>query len=118
MTASRFLTGFLRQAAVKQQLSVAVTVGVLVFALSSSLLSSWQGSRQIRETLVAQGEHIAESLADQSTLALLYASADNAIGVVNTTLSFPDVKRVEILQAGGQPLIVRGDSADGVEMAL
>jgi PAS domain S-box-containing protein len=113
-----FIAGFLRQAAFKRQLSVVVTIGVLVFALSSSLLSSWQGSRQIRETLLAQGEHIAESLADQSTLALLYVSAENAIGVVNTTLSFPDVKRVEILQAGGQPLIVRGDSVDGVDMGL
>lgn len=107
------LSDFLRQAAFKQQLSVAVTIGVFVFALSSSLLTSWQGSRQIRQTLVAQGEHIADSLADQSALALLYASAENAVGVVNTALSFPDVKRVEILQAGGQPLIVRGDAADG-----
>jgi PAS domain S-box-containing protein len=106
-------SGFLRQAAFKQQLSIVVTIGVLVFALSSSLLTSWQGSRQIRQTLVAQGEHIAESLADQSTLALLYASADNASGVVDTTLSFPDVRRVEILQAGGEALIVRGDAADG-----
>ncbi len=104
------LSGFLRQAAFKQQLSVAVTVGVLAFALASSLLTSWQGSRQIRQTLLSQGEHIAENLADQSTLALLYSSADNATGVVNTTLSFPDVKGVEILQAGGQPLIVRGDT--------
>ncbi|HEX8963406.1 MAG TPA: ATP-binding protein [Rhodocyclaceae bacterium] len=104
-----FLDDFLRQAAFKQQLSVAVTVGVLVFALFSSLLTSWQGSRQIRQTLLSQGEHIAESLADQSKLALLYASAENASGVVDTTLSFPDVKRVEIIQAGGRPLIVRGD---------
>ncbi|HEX8989643.1 MAG TPA: ATP-binding protein [Rhodocyclaceae bacterium] len=105
--------GLLRQAAFKQQLSVAVTTGILLFALLSSLLTSWQGSRQIRQTLLSQGEHIAENLADQSTLALLYASADNALGVVNTTLSFPDVKRVEILQAGGQALIVRGDAIDG-----
>jgi PAS domain S-box-containing protein len=107
------LSGFLRQAAFKQQLSVAVTIGVFVFALFSSLLTSWQGSRQIRQTLVAQGEHITDSLADQSTLALLYASAENAVGVVNTALSFPDVKRVEILHASGQPLIVRGQAADG-----
>jgi PAS domain S-box-containing protein len=105
-------SSFFRQAAFKQQLSVAVTVGVVLFALLSSLLTSWQGSRQIRETLVSQGEHIAENLADQSALALLYASAENAAGIVNTTLSFPDVKGVEILHAGGQPLITRGDMAD------
>ena len=106
--------GFLRQAAFKQQLSVAVTVGVFIFALFSSLLTSWQGSRQIRQTLLAQGEHIAENLANQSTLALLYASAENASGAVNTTLAFPDVKRVEIRLSSGQPLIVRGEASTAI----
>ena len=99
---------FLRQAAFRQQLNVTVAVGVLLFAMLSSLLTSWQGSRQIRDTLLKQGEHVAENLASQSVLALLYASADNAMGAVNTTLLFPDVKRVEIIHANGQTLVLRG----------
>jgi diguanylate cyclase (GGDEF)-like protein/PAS domain S-box-containing protein len=98
----------LRQAAFKQQLSVTVAIGVLLFATFASLLTSWQGSRQIRETLVKQGEHVAENLASQSVLALLYASADNAKDAVANTLAFPDVKRVEILQVDGRVLVARG----------
>ena len=62
----------------RQQLAIAMTVGVLCIALFSSVVSSWQGSRQIRGTLVGQGERITDSLATHSTLALLYGSSDNA----------------------------------------
>ncbi|MGE5469108.1 MAG: sensor histidine kinase [Ignavibacteria bacterium] len=99
---------FLRDKTFKQQLNVAVVFAVLSFALLSSLLISWQGSRQIRSTLVEQGARIAENLANQSALALVYASADNANDAVNSTLAFPDVKRVEIHYHDGKLLLMRG----------
>ncbi len=102
---------FLRNAAFKEQLNVTVTVAVLIFAMLSSLLTSWQGSRQIRETLLKQGVQVAENLASRSALALLYSSAENALGAVNTTLAFPDVRRVEILDTSGGVLIARGETA-------
>lgn len=100
---------YLRHAAFKQQLNVTVTVGVLLFAILSSLLTSWQGSRQVRLTLLEQGTQIAANMAGQSMLALLYASAENAHDVIESTLAFPDVKRVEILHVDGQPLVVGGN---------
>ena len=103
---------YFHDTAFKQQLNVAVTVGVIFFALASSLLTSWQGSRQVRQTLLEQGERIAENLAAQSTLALVYASAENANAAVKTALSFPDVTRVEIRHASGQLLLVRGKQQD------
>lgn len=105
---------FFHDSAFKQQLNVAVTVGVIFFAIASSLLTSWQGSRQIRHTLLEQGERIAENLASQSTLALVYASADNANQAVKSALSFPDVTRVEIRHASGRPLLVRGQAGEEV----
>lgn len=99
---------FFRDTAFKQQLNVAVTIGVMLFALASSLLTSWQGSRQIRHTLQEQGQRIAENLASQATLALVYASAENATEAVTTALSFPDVVGVEIRHVSGLPLLVRG----------
>ncbi|MDO8930752.1 MAG: ATP-binding protein [Rhodocyclaceae bacterium] len=105
------LTGFLQNATFKQQLNVAVTAGILCFALLSSLLTSWQGSGQIRQTLREQGERVAENLARQCTLALLYSSADNANDAVDATLSFPDVTGVEIRDLAGSPLVVRGRHA-------
>jgi PAS domain S-box-containing protein len=99
---------FFRDSEFKRQLNVAVSVGVIFFAIASSLLTSWQGSHQIRRTLLEQGEHIAENLASQSTLALIYASPENASQAVKTTLSFPDVTGVEIRHASGRPLLVSG----------
>ncbi|NRF69926.1 response regulator [Aquincola sp. S2] len=97
-----------RRMTFRRQLSVVVTIGVLCIALVSSLISSWQASREIRNTLVEQGERIAQSLATQSTLALLYGAADNAGEAVNMTLSFPDVTAVELRFAGGALLLSRG----------
>ena len=112
------LPRFLRHAEFKQQLNVVVTVGVVFFALFSSLLTSWQGSRQIRDTLVNQGGQIAESLARQSGLALLYESPDNARDIVKTTLAFPNVQRVEILHADGSVLVASGKDDTAISATL
>ncbi len=103
----RWLATLLRNTTINHQLSMTVTAGVLCIALFSSIVSSWQGSRQIRETLVEQGERIADSLASNASLALLYASADNGSEAVNATLAFPDVTEVSIHNAVGRPLIAR-----------
>ncbi|RZL08750.1 MAG: signaling protein, partial [Rubrivivax sp.] len=102
------LSGMLRQMTFQRQLSIAVTIGVLCLALFSSMASAWQGSREIRDTLMRQSLRIATSLAAQSSLALLYGSADNASDAVNATLAFPDVLRVEIRKADGGLLSARG----------
>ena len=113
------LVRLLRRTTFRQQLSVTVTVGVLCVALFSSVVSSWQASRQIRNTLVEQGQRIAHSLATHSALALLYSSSDNADEAVNATLAFPDVTRVEIRNAGGRQLVGRGkNGAAVVDMPL
>ena len=116
---ARRLSGFLRQMTFQRQLSITVAIGVLGLALFSSVASSWQGGRQIRETLMQQSMRIATSLANQSTLALLYGSGDNAIEAINATLAFPDVLRVEIHKVGGGVLLARGAAGvDTVHMTL
>jgi len=98
----------LRAATFRRQLSLAVAAGVLGVAAVSAVLSSWQGSLQVRETLVRQGLNLATSLAQQSQLALLTGGAENAREPVERALSFPDVLRVELLQADGAELLARG----------
>lgn len=116
---SRGLSSLLRQMTFQRQLSITVAVGVLGLALFSSIASSWQGGRQIRDTLMQQSMRIATSLAAQSTLALLYASPDNAVEAVNATLAFPDVLRVEIHKADGAVLMARGTAGvDTANMSL
>ncbi len=102
------LSGLLRRMTFQRQLSIAVTIGVLCLALFSSMASAWQGSREIRDTLMRQSLRVATSLAAQSSLALLYGSADNASDAINATLAFPDVLRVEIRKADGGLLSARG----------
>ncbi|WP_395702910.1 ATP-binding protein [Aquabacterium sp.] len=98
----------LQRSTFRRQLGGLVAAGVLVIALLSSLMSSWQASREIRNTLVEQGERITQSLATQSTLALLYGAADNASEAVHTTQAFPDVVGVEVRHASGAVLLSKG----------
>jgi signal transduction histidine kinase/CheY-like chemotaxis protein len=106
------------QASFRRQLSAVASAGVLLLALLSSLVSSWQASRQIRETLVEQGQRVAQSLASQSALALLSGSADNAADAVRATLDFPDVTGVEVRAADGQVLLTRGAARADTGLAL
>lgn len=103
-----FLPHLLRSATFRQQLTITVAVAVLILALVSSLVSSWQSGRQIRLTLLEQGERMAESLARQSRLALLVESAENAAEAAATTLAFPDVVALEIRYADDRQLMWRG----------
>lgn len=59
----------------------------------------------MHDYFVKQGLRIAENLARQSTLALLYHSGDNAREGVATTLAFPDVIQVEITNANHKSLL-------------
>lgn len=106
------LPSFFRTTTFRRQLTVTVAVAVIVLAFVSSLASAWQGSRQIRITLVEQGGRIAESMARQSTLALLVDSADNATEAATATLTFPDVVALEIRHADHRLLTSRGKALD------
>ena len=103
------LRHFLRRTGFRRQLTVIVSAAIIGLALFSSLLNSWDASTRMRGHFVEQGQRIAENLARQSTLALLYHSAENAQEVVATTLSFPDVAHVQITDAKHQLLLSRSE---------
>src|SRR5437899_235613 len=96
---------YFRRTGFRRQLMVIVTGSILALALFSSLMNSWETSRRMKGYLIEQGQHIAENLARQSTLALLYHSPDNVGEGVATTLAFPDVLQVEIADAGHAVLL-------------
>ncbi len=87
-----------------RQLTIVVSAAILGLALFSSLATSFEASRRMKTYLVEQGQQIAQNLARQSTLALLYRSADNADVALKSTLAFPDVLLVRILDANGKVL--------------
>lgn len=106
----------LRKTTIRQQLSLMVAIGVLLLALLSSLVISWQSSRDIRQNRQQQGQHLADSLARQARLALLSDASENIADAVSGALAFPDVDRVEIRRMDGHLLTARG--AGGVAMTL
>ena len=103
----RLLSRLLRDT-FRRQLSMAVGAGVVILALCSSLVSSWQSSRQIRLTLVGQGAGLAVSLAASSDLALIYAAPENARDAFASVFAFPDVIAVELRDAEGHVVVSRG----------
>jgi diguanylate cyclase (GGDEF)-like protein/PAS domain S-box-containing protein len=94
----------------ERQLGITVTLGILLLALSSALVGSWQTNERVRANLLEQGQRITENLARQSTLALIYASADNAAEVVKATMAFPGVVSLEIRDANRRTLLARGST--------
>lgn len=103
-------SSFLHQLTFQRQIGIAVTLGILFLALLSSIVGSWQVNNRVRLNLMEQGQRITENLARQSSLALVYSSADNAIEAVNATLAFPGVIGVEIRNNNGIVLLSRGDN--------
>jgi signal transduction histidine kinase/ActR/RegA family two-component response regulator len=97
-----------RDSSFRGQLSAAATAGILLLALLSSVASSWMAGRQVRATLVDQGQRVAQSLANQAPLALISLAPVNAAEAVRATLAFPDVIGVELRGADGQVLLARG----------
>jgi signal transduction histidine kinase len=86
-----------------------IALGIFGLALTAALTTAWVTSRRTQALMVAQGIQITATLADQSLLALLYRSKDNALKPLNTILSFPDVHRAGILDPAGIPLIILGE---------
>lgn len=129
---------WLRGKTFQQQLNTVVTVGVLLFALSASLVISWLGRSQMHDAQIREGVQIANNLANRSrltlaflypsaenatdaldaalgpqnmkTLAVLYASAENTTDILHAALGFPNVKRTNILHADGQVLASAGET--------
>ncbi len=109
------LANFFHRTTFRRQISVSVAVGIFFLALCSSLASSWQGRRNIHDNLVERGKRIAENLAAQSKLALLYASPENAAEAINVTLAFPDITDIEIRDAAGRLLLAKGKNTRPVQ---
>ena len=104
----KIINDFLQKLTFRRQLGIMITLGILFLALSSSLVGSWQSNERVRTNLLEQGQHITENLARQSTLALIFASADNATEAVRATMAFPGVIGLEILDAKKHALLKRG----------
>ncbi|MBW8844350.1 MAG: HAMP domain-containing protein [Burkholderiales bacterium] len=108
----RVYARWLRETSFRRHLSVAVALGTLCLALLMAAVNAWQGGRQVRAMLMEQGGRVAANLASNSSLALLYAAADNADEAVRASLAFPDVMGIEIRDTKGRLLLALGPERD------
>ncbi len=92
-----------------KQLLIMFAFGMLSLALIVSVSTAWVTGEQIRSQLISESLQITRALADQSYLALIYESGENALDAVTTTLSFPNVTGVAILDKKKKTLLFKGD---------
>nr|WP_229489606.1 EAL domain-containing protein [Pseudoduganella namucuonensis] len=95
-----------------------MSAAILGLALFSSLMNSWEARGRMRDHFSEQGQRIADNLARQSTLALLFHSAENARDVVSTTLAFPDVTGLQISDAKHKVLLLQENHRGGKLSAM
>ncbi len=105
----RLWPGRLRNQSLRNQLSVAVSVGIVCLALISSLTLSWFASRAERVSLMTQGEELVANLARQSTLAVLYDSAENVEEALAATQAFPNVSATSVHDLTGRTIAFGGE---------
>jgi diguanylate cyclase (GGDEF)-like protein len=103
----KMFRNFLRRTGFQRQLTLIVSASILGLAVFSALMNSWEANARMRDYFIGQGQRIADNLARQSTLALLFHSAENAREVVNSTLAFPDVAGLQIMDAKRKVLLSR-----------
>lgn len=77
-------------------------------AISASLATSWSTTLKVHDMMLGEGLQVTQSLAHQSALALLYESGDNAMEAVKTTLSFPAIEHVTIIDKSFSAILSEG----------
>ncbi|MCF6219020.1 MAG: ATP-binding protein [Gammaproteobacteria bacterium] len=92
----------------RAHLTTVVTIGILALSITASLSTAWMTSRNLYDVLVSDGLQVTQSLAEQSVLALLYDSGENAEDAVQAALSFPAVTQVMILSERGNIILSEG----------
>lgn len=97
---------------IKSQIMLLVTVGIFMLALISSLLIAWVTGSKERDELIEQGLQLTSNFAEQSVLAMLFESGENAEESATATLAFPDVIHVSLRQPDDNVLLSKGKPFD------
>ena len=99
-----------------RQLLLIFSIGITLLAVAASITTAWVTSRQVRTVLISEGLQVTGNLAEQSVLALLYDSGENATDAVRTTLAFPAVIQVTIFNAEHQSILERGGASHNIPL--
>lgn len=89
------------KASIRRKLLSYIVIGVVVLLLAFSIVTSWLTTKQTSSQLVGNAKQVARALAQQSVLALLTASEENAKGALDQVLAFPDVDGAGLVSSDG-----------------
>lgn len=92
----------------RAHLTTIVSIGVIALSITASLFTAWVTTKNLYNVLIEDGMRVTKSLAEQSVLALLYNSGDNARDAVRLTMTFPSVSQVQIVTPEGVEVIAEG----------
>ena len=104
----RFRPWFSSRPSFRRLLALVFSVGILLLALVSAFVTATLSGEIVREYLLEQGRRATQTLAEQATLALLYASTENAEEPARTILGFPGVRGVALYDAEHRELFAKG----------
>lgn len=95
---------FKSQASFKRQLIGFFFVSAAILAITTSFITSWQTSQEVRKSTIETGMQVTSNFAAQSVLSLLTDSEENAQEAVQRALGFQSVSAVAILNKNGELL--------------
>lgn len=99
-------------------LAASYAAGVLILAIAVSLTAILITTTKMRSDLLHYGEGLANNLARESTLSLVYMTADNSRSAIEATLRFPYVRSLSIFTKDGGTLHRIGSSTPDVKRIL
>jgi signal transduction histidine kinase len=103
MTVIRSL--FNSKASFKQQLLMLFFASLTCLAITTSTITAWQTSIELRKSTIETGLQISNNLADRLILALLTASKENAHGAITNTLGFKSVDSISVYKDDASLLV-------------
>lgn len=103
------ISKILSNSSIRHLLFAMVSAGILIMLATITITSTWITNQQLRTLLLDEGLRHAENMANNSQLALLYSSPENAQSAINSTLSFNDIDSVAIYSNDFKQFIQSGE---------
>lgn len=94
---------------VRRQLLTYIVAGVFVLLVLFSIAISWLAGKETGGLLISNAQQVTRALAQQSVLALLTESEENAQTALDQVMAFPDVAGAGLVTNNGDMISWRGD---------
>lgn len=105
------------QPSFRNQLLIFTALGLVVFALITSMMIAWSVSGMAYNHMINNGKQVAQGFADRAFFALATNSAENGERDIEQVISFPEVMGAKLVDNRGDILIMRGMFSESFSIA-